>query len=295
MGACASVPTETKTETMMMTLASEVRDLRALVVETSVRTVEETRAAAASAETSGRKEREKLTSTLTEKTLECEKLRRERDLIVADAKCEASGAVRAMREELESLRARALERAEHFDRERERKSRELEELDGHVALAMDVLRKTLEEEVVRARCRESSPLKTSRSRDTPTSAPTSPRSETSRSLEQSFDRSLARSTRETEEEIETRVRERYESKFRDLEAHAETLRARCESLDERLARDRLALLDAAGALETRARLVSTLRSRIESLEDREHEHRKFSGERVAIGTTTRSSVLAFAA
>ena len=39
-------------------------------------------------------------------------------------------------------------------------------------------------------------------------------------------------------------------------------------------------------------LVSTLRSRIESLEDREHEHRKFSGERVAIGTTTRSSVLA---
>ena len=288
MGACASAPTETKTETMMMTLASEVRDLRALVVETSVRTVEETRAAAASAETSGRKEREKLTSTLTEKTLECEKLRRERDLIVADAKCEASGAVRAMREELESLRARALERAEHFDRERE-------ELDGHVALAMDVLRKTLEEEVVRARCRESSPLKTSRSRDTPTSAPTSPRSETSRSLEQSFDRSLARSTRETEEEIETRVRERYESKFRDLEAHAETLRARCESLDERLARDRLALLDAAGALETRARLVSTLRSRIESLEDREHEHRKFSGERVAIGTTTRSSVLAFAA
>ena len=272
----------------MMTLASEVRDLRALVVETSVRTVEETRAAAASAETSGRKEREKLTSTLTEKTLECEKLRRERDLIVADAKCEASGAVRAMREELESLRARALERAEHFDRERE-------ELDGHVALAMDVLRKTLEEEVVRARCRESSPLKTSRSRDTPTSAPTSPRSETSRSLEQSFDRSLARSTRETEEEIETRVRERYESKFRDLEAHAETLRARCESLDERLARDRLALLDAAGALETRARLVSTLRSRIESLEDREHEHRKFSGERVAIGTTMRSSVLAFAA
>ena len=288
MGACASAPTETNTETMMMTLASEVRDLRALVVETSVRTVEETRAAAASAETSGRKEREKLTSTLTEKTLECEKLRRERDLIVADAKCEASGAVRAMREELESLRARALERAEHFDRE-------LEELDGHVALAMDVLRKTLEEEVVRARCRESSPLKTSRSRDTPTSAPTSPRSETSRSLEQSFDRSLARSTRETEEEIETRVRERYESKFRDLEAHAETLRARCESLDERLARDRLALLDAAGALETRARLVSTLRSRIESLEDREHEHRKFSGERVAIGTTTRSSVLAFAA
>ena len=132
----------------------------------------------------GRKEREKLTSTLTEKTLECEKLRRERDLIVADAKCEASGAVRAMREELESLRARALERAEHFDRERERKSRELEELDGHVALAMDVLRKTLEEEVVRARCRESSPLKTSRSRDTPTSAPTSPRSETSRSLGQ---------------------------------------------------------------------------------------------------------------
>ena len=129
----------------------------------------------------------------------------------------------------------------------------------------------------------------------PTSAPTSPRSETSRSLEQSFDRSLARSTRETEEEIETRVRERYESKFRDLEAHAETLRARCESLDERLARDSLALLDAAGALETRARLVSTLRSRIESLEDREHEHRKFSGERVAIGTTTRSSVLAFAA
>lgn len=291
MGACASAPTETKTETMMMTLASEVRDLRALVVETSVRTVEETRAAAASAETSGREEREKLTSTLTEKTLECEKLRRERDSIVADAKCEASGAVRAMREELESLRARALERAEHFDRERERKSRELEELDGHVALAMDVLRKTLEEEVVRARCRESSPLKTSRSRDTPTSAPTSPRSETSRSLEQSF----ARSTRETEEEIETRVRERYESKFRDLEAHAETLRARCESLDERLARDRLALLDAAGALETRARLVSTLRSRIESLEDREHEHRKFSGERVAIGTTTRSSVLAFAA
>ena len=81
----------------------------------------------------------------------------------------------------------------------------------------------------------------------------------------------------------------------DLEAHAETLRARCESLDERLARDRLALLDAAGALETRARLVSTLRSRIESLEDREHEHRKFSGERVAIGTTMRSSVLAFAA
>ena len=295
MGACASAPTETKTETMMVTLASEVRDLRALVVETSVRTVEETRAAAASAETSGREEREKLTSTLTEKTLECEKLRRERDLIVADAKCEASGAVRAMREELESLRARALERAEHFDRERERKSRELEELDGHVALAMDVLRKTLEEEVVRARCRESSPLKTSRSRDMPTSAPTSPRSETSRSLEQSFDRSLARSTRETEEEIETRVRERYESKFRDLEAHAETLRARCESLDERLARDRLALLDAAGALETRARLVSTLRSRIESLEDREHEHRKFSGERVAIGTTTRSSVLAFAA
>ena len=294
MGACASAPTETKTETMMMTLASEVRDLRALVVETSVRTVEETRAAAASAETSGREEREKLTSTLTEKTLECEKLRRERDLIVADAKCEASGTVRAMKEELESLRARALERAEHFDRERERKSRELEELDGHVALAMDVLRKTLEEEVVRARCRESSPLKTSRSRDTPTSAPTSPRSETSRSLEQSFDRSLARSTRETEEEIERRVRERYESKFRDLEAHAETLRARCESLDERLARDRLALLDAAGALETRARLVSTLRSRIESLEDREHEHRKFSGERVAIGATTRSSVLAFA-
>ena len=47
MGACASAPTETKTETMMMTLASEVRDLRALVVETSVRTVEETRAAAA--------------------------------------------------------------------------------------------------------------------------------------------------------------------------------------------------------------------------------------------------------
>ena len=91
----------------MMTLASEVRDLRALVVETSVRTVEETRAAAASAETSGREEREKLTSTLTEKTLECEKLRRERDSIVADAKCEASGAVRAMREELESLRARA--------------------------------------------------------------------------------------------------------------------------------------------------------------------------------------------
>lgn len=295
MGACASAPTETKTETMMMTLASEVRDLRALVVETSVRTVEETRAAAASAETSGREEREKLTSTLTEKTLECEKLRRERDSIVADARCEASGAVRAMREELESLRARALERAEHFDRERERKSRELEELDGHVALAMDVLRKTLEEEVVRARCRESSPLKTSRSRDTPTSAPTSPQSETSRSLERSFDRSIARSTRETEEEIETRVRERYESKFRDLEAHAETLRARCESLDERLARDRLALLDAAGALETRARLVSTLRSRIESLEDREHEHRKFSGERVAIGTTTRSSVLAFAA
>ena len=66
MGACASAPTETKTETMMMTLASEVRDLRALVVETSVRTVEETRAAAASAETSGREEREKLTSTLTE-------------------------------------------------------------------------------------------------------------------------------------------------------------------------------------------------------------------------------------
>ena len=44
----------------MMTLASEVRDLRALVVETSVRTVEETRAAAASAVGGGRKEREEV-------------------------------------------------------------------------------------------------------------------------------------------------------------------------------------------------------------------------------------------
>ena len=44
-GRVRSAPTETKTETMMMTLASEVRDLRALVVETSMRTVEEAAAA----------------------------------------------------------------------------------------------------------------------------------------------------------------------------------------------------------------------------------------------------------
>jgi len=298
MGACASAPTETTTETTttVMTLANierEVREMRALVVETSVKTMEETRAAAARAETSGREEREKLVEKLAEKTTECEHLRRERDLVVANAVSEASGAVRALREELETLRRESETSRENFDRERERRERALEELDGHVSLAMDVLRKTLEEEVVRARCRESSPLKPSR--DPTTSAPTSPHSEeteTRRALAPSFDGS----SRETlEEAIEARVRERvvdYETKFREMEARAESYRARCESLDARLARDRLALFDAAGSLETRARLVSTLRSRIESLEYREHQ--KLTDERGAIGTTTRSNAFAHA-
>jgi len=163
-------------------------------------------------------------------------------------------------------------------RECEEKRRELRALEREIERAAAVVKDNLARELARARSARDAPSKV-----VAVAEKTAQKAEIEAEARLAFERAAeARFRAELEAE-----RARYESNLDELrsklanaatakddaESEAASLRRRCDALDERLARDRMALLDATSALETRGQLIATLRRRIESLEARESEAR----------------------
>ena len=167
---------------------------------------------------------------------------------------------------------------ERLARECEEKRRELRALEREIERAAAVVKDNLARELARARSARDAPSKV-----VAVAEKTAQKAEIEAEARLAFERAAeARFRAELEAE-----RARYESNLDELrsklanaatakddaESEAASLRRRCDALDERLARDRMALLDATSALETRGQLIATLRRRIESLEARESEAR----------------------
>ena len=190
---------------------------------------------------------------------------------------ELADARAALDDAREAARGATIE-TERLARECEEKRRELRALEREIERAAAVVKDNLARELARARSARDAPSKV-----VAVAEKTAQKAEIEAEARLAFERAAeARFRAELEAE-----RARYESNLDELrsklanaatakddaESEAASLRRRCDALDERLARDRMALLDATSALETRGQLIATLRRRIESLEARESEAR----------------------
>ena len=181
-------------------------------------------------------------------------------------------------ERLEREREEKRRESRALERECEEKRRELRALEREIERAAGVVREKLAQEVARVRRARDAPSEVVAVAETTTQKAeieAEARRASERALEARFraDLEAARSQYESNlDELRSKLANAATAKD-DAESEAASLRRRCDALDERLARDRTALLDATSALETRGQLIATLRRRIESLEARESEAR----------------------
>ena len=192
---------------------------------------------------------------------------------------EAVGALGDVREALDAARTTLREtksERERLNRECAGKRRELGMLEREIERRTAVVKESLAQEVARVRSARDAP-KTDAAEVTAHKAEieAEARRALERALEARFRADLEAARSQYESNLnELRLKLTHAAAAKDdAESEAASLKRRCDALDERLARDRMALLDATSALETRGQLIATLRRRIESLEAREHEAR----------------------